>query len=1401
MMRILSTSHESCICSFARCPRTWVCRCSYLYTEATMSKAPLTPIQLDYESQPVTRVIYAQETGHPGFKIIKSEVATTPDTGLGTSGQGLSTPGTGLGAPGQDLGTPGQTPGTSAGPEQGKPSPLRTPGKRPPGPAGPVEGKPQGGQAYVEGKPQGGQAYELVREIARGGMGVVYEARHQELGRTVALKIMRGANFANFEEVGRFRAEAEAVARLDHPNIIPIYEVGELQGQPFFTMKLVEGGSLADRVGQDSLPPREVARLMVKIARAVQHAHERGVLHRDLKPANILVDAQGEPYLSDFGIAKFAGKESGLTNPGDLVGTPAYVSPEQAFSGENLTTASDVWSLGVMLYQMLSGRLPFAGGSEVQMMQRIMHEEAAPLTGAPTPSGRSFAPAATTQFVEATPNLAPRAKAQTSPATGISAPGATAEQRAAAAGSAAPAAGEQTAAAPTTTSCARIDRDLVTIVARCLEKEPGRRLPSAKFLADELERWLAGEPIRSRHITPAERVWKWMRRYPYRVAVIVALLACIVVGGVTSLILWGQAREANIHLNAVNDSLTDTNEALARALLVSTATRLASESSVQVHEDATLGVLLALASAETTLKGKVLPDSVSALLNTMQHLGGVDATASRGLTEGETGYRVATARAAYLRPSPDGRWLITIDYVPEGIAAALFDAGLPLREAPRRKWMLRPEKGNNVAFFNAAWTADSQRLLVVDHLRGELVEWDVLAGLSGLDAAQPGASGPATITADPPSRQLGVVSPPSVVRHSADFLRDAAGEPNAVLYLEAEGPDFFLRRRRLDRTAATPLGEPETVLGMGKKLCHIINGNPARKWILLTEPYLKVVPVLLQVPGGGGPILTRELPEEPIETDAVAYSADGQWLAFSRRDGRIRLYNLAAGDLDAVAASGRDIYRRSTSCDCVSFSPDGQWLAVSGQDSTVQLVSLRNPAAPVQTLRISGRTSFTNTFSPDSRWLAIGGDDRIVSAWAVSEIAQAAKPIEFCGLSAPITEVQFSPDGRVLTALASAGQCRRWEFNGNNAGALPLTSAPGDNGIRSTATSPDGRWVASAGYPAAFEATGKESPIRLFRMGEPMVEYRLPGHYYPTGVAFSPDGRWLASTGRDAVVRVWEFAALAAALEAGQPAPAALSLTGPKTRLNYNRRLAFHPKGRLYCTTGDGLLFEWDLAATDPAASFRAHILHSIQYLLTDVTVSPDGHWLAVGRHGNDGVANPGQTQFGNMILLFDVSNPDELVPRQELWTHFRDQGKLAISPDSRWLAAGAHDGSAQVWDLREAKIAASVRSAPISAVDTTGIAFSPVGSVDGPWLAIGDSNGLVHLWDWQHGRATLRRIELADAVQAASFLPDGRLITGSRDGRLRLWETDPNRLIDLARRTAGRKLSDKEKSRFLDKR
>ena len=312
------------------------------------------------------------------------------------------------------------------------------------------------------GRPRTVGKYLILDEVQSGGMGVVYRARDTDLNRIVALKKIKAGQLASSEEIVRFHREAEAAAQLEHPNIVPVYDIGQHEGCLYFTMAFAAGGSLAQHAGRFVADPRPAVALLEKVARAVHFAHQANILHRDLKPANILLDEHGTPWVADFGLAKFVDTSLELTHTGQLLGTPAYMAPEQASGAtEQVGPRTDVWALGVILYELLTGQRPFTGKTREERLRQVLAADPPP----PRAGGRP------------------------------------------------------------------LDRGLEAVILKCLEKEPARRYASAAALADDLGRWLRGEPVRTRPLAWPARAWRTARRWrslALRVGGAAALIALLV---------------------------------------------------------------------------------------------------------------------------------------------------------------------------------------------------------------------------------------------------------------------------------------------------------------------------------------------------------------------------------------------------------------------------------------------------------------------------------------------------------------------------------------------------------------------------------------------------------------------------------------------------------------------------------------------------------------------------------------------------------------------------------------------------------------------------------------------------------------------------------------------------------
>jgi tetratricopeptide (TPR) repeat protein/tRNA A-37 threonylcarbamoyl transferase component Bud32 len=327
--------------------------------------------------------------------------------------------------------------------------------------------------------------YEFLRELGRGGMGVVYQARDTKLNRIVALKMILAGSHAAPVEMQRFLKEAEAVAAMQHLNIVQIFETGQHAGLPYFTLEFVEGGTLAAKVREHPLSSKEAARVTEQLAHGIAYAHSKGIIHRDLKPENVLLSKEGTPKIGDFGLAKRvsemgAAAAAELTATGVLMGTPSYMAPEQAAAKKDVGPLADVYALGAILYRLLAGRPPFQAATPLDTAIQVQMDEVIPLR---------------------------RLNRQ-------------------------------------------VPKDLETICQKCLQKDPRKRYPSAKDLAEDLRRWQIGEPILARPVGHSERAWKWMRRNPMPAAFTVALLIAAVVSTAFGIRAWQKARLA---MRALND--------------------------------------------------------------------------------------------------------------------------------------------------------------------------------------------------------------------------------------------------------------------------------------------------------------------------------------------------------------------------------------------------------------------------------------------------------------------------------------------------------------------------------------------------------------------------------------------------------------------------------------------------------------------------------------------------------------------------------------------------------------------------------------------------------------------------------------------------------------------------------
>jgi len=933
--------------------------------------------------------------------------------------------------------------------------------------------------------------YEILEEIARGGMGVVFKARQTSLNRIVALKMILAGELAGAANIQRFQTEAQAAAHLDHPNIVPIYEVGAHEGHHFFSMKLGEGGNLASlsRDGEGSAAvrgarsankgkaetlasaagsQRVAARLLATVARAVHYAHQRGILHRDLKPANILLDRTGQPLVTDFGLAKRLTASNQMTQTGAIVGTPSYMAPEQAAGKTTLSTAVDVYSLGAILFELLTGRPPFRGDSSLEILRQVIEHE--------PPRLRSLNP--------------------------------------------------------------HVDRDLEIICLKCLEKNPLRRYGSAEALTEDLERWLAGEPIHARAATRFEQATKWAKRRPTATAlVVVSVLAPI------ALLIVGLIHNANLQIAqknvddlkvAVDDQKQKADQAARQAeadakeageanrkaqdakthadYLVKEADglRLIMESRVALPDNPTLGLLLAVEAAQRA-PGLAANNTLSAAWTACHELGPVlrdeNGSGLRSAAFFPDGERVLTtsfgdfgiwnrrngklltkrhaplSAASSSSISPDGRYVAVafqgyqLNNYSDGSRILHTDMAVWLWDTTTNKETIL--KGHENRVVSAHFSPDSKRLLTASWDQTARI-WDVATGAQihvlrghtcGLASAAFSFDGKTIVTVSTGQTGFGKIP-------AGEFKEAATGVDVPV------------------PAGAKMMGSHSSSTGYS---IEPKGGELARIWDAATAKEIKALQAPERNWAGYGDLQPTLSPDG---RNLAAYVA-----------GKALLFDVQSGQrtpLESVMQWGQTIppaFSRDGRLVLTSWGPDNQSVRI-WETATGKMIGQITHQERIFSARFTNDNRIITT-SQDKTcrvWLCAAEGD--LKALTIKEL------VVLKGHELEVRSADLSPDGNTLVTASADGTVRFWNAREQGPIGYMLSFAETHRGVRAR----NGRPVFAGPVSNSAFTLAASTVLSLFA-ASPVLNMADRA----SCAAVSPDSRFVATGSVAGTVRLWDI--------------------------------------------------------------------------------------------------------------------------------------------------------------------------------------------------------------------------------------------------------------------------------------
>ena len=995
--------------------------------------------------------------------------------------------------------------------------------------------------------------YDILDELGHGGMGVVYRARHQKLGHTVALKVILAGVHANPLEVSRFVNEAQAVARLHHPNIVHIHELGEHEGLPFFSLEYCQGGSLAQwlKARKDSpVPAKEAAALIETLARAIHVAHLNNIVHRDLTPGNILfalpVNGQQteadaalsvsamQPKITDFGLAKRLDEDHGHTLSGAVMGTPSYMSPEQASgTGESIGPATDVHALGAIFYKLLTGKSPFRAANAMDTILQVLEKEPVP------PSQLQ--------------------------------PG--------------------------------IPRDPETICLKCLHKDPLKRYASAQELAEDLQRWQKNEPILARPVRASERFLRWCQRNRTVAALVSLAILLLVTGTVVSgaFAVWALGErdraEANAkkflkqkgeaeHAKGVANS--EKKQALlekAKAQRNLTAVTLFQvgkdyqsnpESALAILEDENL-IPVTFRDPSWAFFHDYCRRKVQSLHWNVRELAwNSDGNTLAIVVDNTIKLRDANSRETRILHRENDLPVLSVSWSPDGstLAAACTNGLIRLwrvvdgEEQP-------PLRGHTAGVISVCWSPDGKTLSSASEDKSIKV-WDVAMGkVLASYKANPEKTPKRTVwTTD--GNQLATLLPEKKI--GIYFMKEAGRElifPANCDVISIAWNHDGTKLAGVNHQGFVRIWDPST----GKLRKDLSPGNYSPLTSVTWSPDGR----FLAFSGWDRSIYIWDV-ESGKQVDSlvghqkilrnVAWGKGGRYLATAGKDGTLKIRNMKMQP-ERASLVGHD--KGVTS---VRWSPDGERFVSGGLDYQAKVWDARTGKV-LKTLRGHKGNVRDVAWSPDGKLLASASADSSVKLWDADHYKELAT---LRGHSFRVRDVAFSSDNRILASVANGDPTvKLWD---TKTYTLRNTLRGHVSGVFSVAWSPNGPMLATG---------GEDRTVRLWDGKNGVLITTLTGHREVINtIAWSPDGKTLASAGDDQVIILWD------------------SKTGKKKRTlrGHTHRvlgLAWSPDGKTLASSGwDRTIKLWHLPTAQLRVTFHGH-----QFPSGCLAWSPDGNTLA----------------------------------------------------------------------------------------------------------------------------------------------------------------------------------------------